>query len=101
MKYFLRTEDVLGLKTYKFVQTIAATQYDVLEAARRTWSVARMARRSRHLGRTPARGPCGVEPVTVRIVKGQEILKQALLGADGVATSSPCSTQRWTSVLPT
>ena len=81
MKY-TGTEDVLGLKTYKFVQTIPPTKYDVLEVplnlvggadgsaykADRTYANTRTV---------------WVEPVTGAIVKGQEVLQQALLGPDG------------------
>jgi hypothetical protein len=81
MKYS-GTEDVLGLKTFKFVQTIQSTKYDVLEVpvdlvggadgspykADRTYANTRTV---------------WVEPVTGAIVKGQEILKQTLLGPDG------------------
>jgi hypothetical protein len=81
MKY-VDTEKVLGLKVYKFVQTIPPTKYAVLQVpanlvggsngdpvdAPRTYANTRTV---------------WVEPVTGAIVKGQEAIQQALVGADG------------------
>jgi hypothetical protein len=81
MKY-TGTEDVLGLKTYKFVQTIPPTKYDVLEVPLNLVGGADGS--AYKADRTYAnKRTVWVEPVTGAIVKGQEVLQQALLGPDG------------------
>jgi hypothetical protein len=79
---FTGTEDILGLETYKFVQTIPPTQYSELEVpgglVGQPDAASVVAPRFYANVRT-----MWVEPVTGAIVKGQEVQKQYLAGADG------------------
>lgn len=76
------TEDVLGLETYKFVQTIPPTPYAELEVpgdlVGQPDAASVKAPRLYQNVRT-----VWVEPTTGAVVKGQEQQKQFLAGADG------------------
>ncbi len=76
------TEEINGLEVYKFVQTIAPTVYSELEVpgalVGQPDSASVVAPRLYTNVRT-----VWVEPVTGAIVKGQEVQKQFLAGADG------------------
>lgn len=76
------TEEILGLEVYKFVQTIEPTLYAELEVpgglVGQPDSASIVAPRFYTNVRT-----VWVEPVTGAIVKGQEVQKQFLAGADG------------------
>ncbi len=76
------TEDIQGLSTYRFVQTIAPTQYSELEVpgdlVGQPDEASVVAPRFYSNVRT-----VWVEPTTGAIVKGQEVQKQYLAGADG------------------
>ncbi len=75
-------EEIQGLSTYRFVQTIEPTQYSTLEVpgdlVGQPDEASVVAPRFYTNVRT-----VWVEPVTGAIVKGQEVQKQYLAGADG------------------
>ncbi len=79
---YVSTEEIQGLSVYKFVQTIEATQYSELTVpgglVGQPDEASVVAPRFYSNVRT-----LWVEPVTGAIVKGEEVQKQYLAGADG------------------
>lgn len=76
------TEEIQGLNTYRFVQTIAPTQYATLEVPGDLVGQPNEASIVAPRFYTNVR-TVWVEPTTGAIVKGQEVQKQYLVGADG------------------